>query len=126
MGLKRKQEREKNKKNILKKKNIKIKIDMLCNTPWKQAWGLMFSKKKTALFRFKKPRRVAIHTWFMRYPLLLIFLNKKRVVVEIKDNMLPWAYYQSKNDIDCFIELPGGEKAQKIRIKDKIKIIKNK
>lgn len=121
-----KEKETKNKrKNIKRKNSIKIKIDKVCNTPWKQGWGLMFSEEKTALFTFKKPQRVAIQTWFMRYPLTLIFLNKRKEVVEIKKNVKPWSYHTPKNNAEYLIEIPNKKQTQRIKVKDKMKIIKN-
>ncbi len=82
-----------------------IKIDKICTTPWSQARGLMFSRKKTLLFVFQKERYVCIHNWFVLFPITLIFLNKQKQVVEIK-YLRPFSFTRAQNKAKYLIETP--------------------
>ena len=67
------------------KKRIKIPIRE-CNLFGKSI-GLMFSQRETAenlLFSFKKKQNIAIHSFFVFYNFLAVWLDRKNNVVDIK------------------------------------------
>jgi uncharacterized protein len=72
-----------------------------------QAKGLMFSVKRAAVFHFNKPRKAAIHTWFVFYPIDLLFLDSGMKVIEKKENLRPFSSYSSKKEASHLIELPS-------------------
>jgi uncharacterized membrane protein (UPF0127 family) len=75
----------KNKKLIIGKNKIKV-IAKDCNLLEKFI-GLMFSKKekaKTLLFSFKTEQKITIHSFFVFYPFIAVWLGKKNNVVDIK------------------------------------------
>ena len=93
-------------KNITKNK-ILAKKTILCKNNISKAIGLMFSrKKKTLIFIFKKEKIIPLHMFFVFYPIDVIFLNKNKKVVEIKQNLRPFAFYIPKNKAKYVIELP--------------------
>lgn len=54
---------------------------------FRSAWGLMFSRRLNAealLFSFDKSTSMAIHSYFVFFPFVAIWLNNKNSVVEIK------------------------------------------
>jgi uncharacterized membrane protein (UPF0127 family) len=80
----------------------------------KQAIGLMFRKSipesYAMIFEVGREERVDIHTFFVRFPIDLIFLDRDKKVVEVKENMRPWLdMYFPKNKAYYIIELPGGK-----------------
>lgn len=68
--------KEKNINFYFKNKKVKLKV---CVVPgWFRGIGLMFNKKKNAkalLFEFKKPVRMAIHSWFVFFPFLAVWID---------------------------------------------------
>ena len=61
-----------------------------------KAIGLMFSKKITNIgyvFDFNKERRVDLHMFFVFFPIDVLFLDKNKRVVEIKENLTPFSIY---------------------------------
>jgi len=64
------------------KKNIKINLKV-CN--WFETfWGLMFSKKEKAqalLFNFEKPVRLRIHSLFVFFPFVALWLDRKDNII---------------------------------------------
>ncbi len=77
-----------------------------------KARGLMFSKQKDILFSEKKERIIPIHMWFVFYPIDIVYLNKNKIVVEIKENLLPFTFYFPKNKAQYILELKKGSLAQ--------------
>ena len=90
--------------------------------------GLMFAKP---LLRGKGVVLVAshesildstIHMLFVFFPIDVLFLDKKKRVVEIKKNLKPFTIYNSKRKAQYVIELPAGRIQDKIDIWDKVRI----
>lgn len=86
-------------------------------------WGLMFRKKigtNQALIFYQAP---SIHTFFMRFPIDIIFLNKQMAVKRIVHSLPPWRAVFCPGAY-ITIELPSAKISQvKAQIGDKIKII---
>ena len=106
------------KKTVLAKKKRYAKNDLA------KASGLMFTRKKRAfglVFFFKRPSSMELHTWFVFYPIDVLFLDEKCKVMEMKENFKPFTFYKVKNKAQYFIEVPKGTiKKTKTKIGDKI------
>ncbi|MDK2790809.1 MAG: uncharacterized protein PWP15_1318 [Methanothermococcus sp.] len=75
----------------------------------KRAFGLMFRNIKDdegLLFLYKK-RKIHIHTYFVKYPLDIIFLMDDEVVDTVK-NMKPWKTYRSRVYSNAMLEIKSG------------------
>ena len=60
--------------------------------------------------------------FFVFYPIDVLFLNKNKIIVEIKENFRPFAFYTPKNKAKYIIELSQKTiKKTKTQIGDKIK-----
>ncbi|MEM3402060.1 MAG: DUF192 domain-containing protein [Candidatus Hadarchaeales archaeon] len=84
--------------------------------------GLMLKKNfsgRAMLFSFKKIGRYSVHTMFMRFPIDLIYLDEKFIVVEIKENLKPWRFYRPKMRAKYLIEAPAGV-AKRVKISHKL------
>jgi uncharacterized membrane protein (UPF0127 family) len=68
-------------------KGNKIKVSVKeCNLFWKSV-GLMFSRRETAkklLFSFNNKQEIAIHSFFVFYNFLAVWLDKNNNVVDLK------------------------------------------
>jgi uncharacterized membrane protein (UPF0127 family) len=66
----------------------------IAETPWALALGLMFRRRlapgRGMLLRFGRDADHALHTWFVRFPLDLIFLDRRRRVAAIR-TVPPWS-----------------------------------
>jgi len=63
------------------------KIEVYKVPKWFEGIGLMFSRRKKAkilLFEFKKPVKMAIHSYFVFFPFLAIWLDSKNKVLDLK------------------------------------------
>ena len=85
-------------KNITKN-TIISKNTVFCNNIISKAIGLMFSKKsdKSLIFVFKKEKIVPLHMLFVFYPIDVLFLNKEKKIVEMKENFRPFSFYSPEN-----------------------------
>ncbi|MEK6876377.1 MAG: DUF192 domain-containing protein [Nanoarchaeota archaeon] len=108
-------------KNITKKRII-AENAKLCRNIFSKSLGLMFAlKPKPLIFIFKKEKIITLHMLFVFYPIDVLFLDKNKVVVEIKENLMPFSFYTPKNKAQYILELPQGAiKKTKTKIGDKI------
>lgn len=95
-------------KNI--NKDIVIKKDSIyyCNSYISKIIGLMFSinKNKALIFNFKKETHTSLHMFFVFFSIDVLFLNKDKKIIEIKENFKPFSFYYPKNKFHYVIELP--------------------
>jgi uncharacterized membrane protein (UPF0127 family) len=80
-----------------------------CNA-FETAWGLMFSRPedRALVFRFRRARRVTLHSFFVFYPFDVVFLSHHGDVLEIKRDLLPFRLYRSGCRAVYVVELPRG------------------
>ena len=94
------------------KKKFKLNVKK-CNSLQKIS-GLMFTSKEKAkalLFEFK--RSIAIHSFFVFFPFVAIWLNKNKIV-EIR-KITPFKFsIKSKKRFDKIIEIPINKKYKSI------------
>ena len=87
-----------------------------------KATGLMFSRKILDIgyvFVFDISRRIDLHMFFVFFPIDVLFLDKQKKVVEIKESFMPFSIYISKNKASYVIELPKGSiKKTKTKVGD--------
>lgn len=69
----------------------------------------MFSKQKNLIFPFNKEKIIPLHMWFVFYPIDVIYLDKNKKIVEIKENFKPFSYFSPKNKAKYVIELKNGK-----------------
>jgi len=109
-------------KNVSKKKII-IPKHKLCEGA-DQAIGLMFSLKKNfnyaLIFDRKEETKIgaAIHMFFVFYPINILFLNSKKEVVDIKENLKPFFMYTPKKKARYIIELPTSVDLKGVKLRD--------
>lgn len=111
--------KNKSRKKILAKKAI------VCRSILSKARGLMFSKKikaKALVFIFNKEKKYSLHMFFVFFPIDVLWLDKNRKVVDMKENFRPFSLIaKPKNDAKYIIELPAGTiKNTNTEIKDRI------
>ena len=104
------------------KKRIIAENAAICKNIIAKSLGLMFAlKPKPLIFIFKKEKIIPLHMLFVFYPIDVLFLNKNKVVVEIKENLKPFSFYTPKNKSQYIIELPQGTiKKTKMALGNKI------
>jgi len=75
--------------------------------------GLMFSRFNNfdaLLFKFEKEKFITIHTFFVFFPIDVVWLNKNYEVVDIKKDIKPFTLFiRPKNKAKYLIEFPAGK-----------------
>ena len=102
------------------KNKVLIKKAKFAKGLFRQMFGLMFKSKIDygLVFTFYIENKHYIHTYFMRLPIDILFLDSKKIVLKIMKNVKPWkvnVYGRGK----YVIELPAG-KSFNTQIGDKI------
>ena len=112
----------KKKKTVgLKYKGKKFKIELVEVSEFGKIKGLMFCRKEKAealLFKFKKPTTISIHSYFVRFPFLAIWLDVMGKVIEVKKVEPSTASVKPNKPFAKLIEIPINE-----RYKDLIELL---
>ncbi len=66
----------------------------------------MFSPKKILVFAFNKDTHVPLHMLFVFFPIDVLYLNKNKQVIEVKQNFKPFTFYTPKVKARYVVELP--------------------
>lgn len=112
------------KKRIMKKEEVgleykgkKVKFQAKIVSEFEKGIGLMFSRKKTAkilIFKFKKPTKLRIHSLFVFFPFVAVWLDSKNKIIE-KKKIKPFKLSISpKSPFSKLIEIPINKKNKKI------------
>lgn len=97
----------------------KNKIDLdLKVVPWYLKWlGLMFSRRENAealLFEFNKPINLKIHSLFVNYEFIAIWLDFRGEIIEIR-KVKPWKTgFSPYKKFAKLIEIPCSKKYESI------------
>lgn len=68
-------------------KGKSLNLDLKEMKGFKKGIGLMFcrrEKAKALLFEFKRPVKIAIHSWFVFFPFVGIWLDERNKIISIK------------------------------------------
>ena len=109
-------------KNLTKNIMI-IKNSIFIGDNFSKFIGLMFSRRhdKALIFRFNREKIISLHMFFVFYPIDALFLDKNKIVVDKKENFMPFTFYKSRKRAMYALELPNGViKKTKTNIGDKI------
>ena len=93
------------------RKKILAGKETYCITPAEKAAGLMLAKEpkdQGMIFTFNREGKRELHMFFVFFPIDVLFLDKNKRVVEIKEQFMPFTMYTSKKGAQYFIELPKG------------------
>ncbi len=106
------------KKIILNYKGKKIQLELKEMVgPFNEARGLMFSCKKNAkalLFSFKKPTGLSMHSFFVFFKFISIWLDENNKIIEIR-KISPWGIgIKPKTKFTKLIEIPINGKYKEI------------
>jgi len=109
-------------KNVSKNR-ILAKESKLCRSILSKTKGLMFSAKpKPLVFTFSKEERWSLHMLFVFFPIDVLWLNKDKKVVDIRQKFRPFSLLaKPQKKARYIIELPAGAiKNSRTEIGDKI------
>lgn len=98
-----------------------------CKSIFSRFRGLMFRKKENSvalLFDFQKPVKIAIHSFFVFFPFIAFWLDKKNKIQE-REFVRPFRFYiRPRKNYFKLLEIPINKKYQKkiLSIVDKRKV----
>src|ERR1700704_1579627 len=102
---------------------------LIARTHWSRFRGLM----ATDASRFRPGHGLwivpshGVHTFAMRFPIDVVYLNVDRVVVYVKQNLQPWRVGGVRQQATSVLELPGSSLGHTgTSVGDKIEIVLNK
>jgi len=105
------------KKIELNHKGKKIELETkVCNF-FERFKGLMFIPKEQAkalLFDFKKPVSIPIHSFFVFFPFLVIWLNNKNKIIDIRFVKPFNCLIHSRENFSKILEIPMNKKYKEI------------
>jgi len=110
------------------KSNQVIATLKFANSYFSRLKGLMFKKKLDYVLVLKPSKSnfklfSSIHTFFMRFTIDVVFLDKNKKVVEIAQ-ISPWKFYIPKKSVKYILEMKKGLiKKYQIAIGDKLNFI---
>lgn len=71
---------------------------------------------------FPQEQKISLHNFFVFYPLEILILNQNKKVIEIKQNFLPFTFYNPKNKGKFVIELGKEESEGKVKVGDLLEV----
>ncbi len=112
------------------KKITEKKSEVICSkvifrrNSFSQGIGLMFHRRihdEAHVFIFKKPRKIPLTMWFVFFPIDVLYLDKNKKIIEIKEDFKPFTNYYPEKECAYVIELPNGTiKKKKLGLEDKL------
>ncbi|KHO46300.1 MAG: hypothetical protein QS98_C0004G0076 [archaeon GW2011_AR3] len=96
--------------NITTKRAVADEVTV-CKSRWCQARGLMFTcknEKSALIFEFGGERQVSLHMFFVFYAIDVIFMDKNKRVVDLKNNFRPFTAYSSGKKAKFVAEVAAG------------------
>lgn len=104
---------------------MQIKNARFCRSLLSKGFGLMFRLRPVPMvFCFPEERRVSLHMFCVFFPLDVLYLDSEQKVVEFKENLRPFGFYQPENKANFVVELPKSSiKENKIKLGEKITFV---
>ena len=120
--------KDKNLKSLyLKKYDEKIIDIRMADDFFSRLMGLMFRENAEVPLLFEIPQKInsrkrsSIHSLFMRFDIVLVFVDENNLVYEIVD-LAPWNYYVPEKSAKYILEFDKKEFNNCLRIGDEIEI----
>ena len=109
-------------KNVSNKRII-VADSRMAESALSRYLGLMFTKpiQSALVLKFGSERKISLHMAFVFYPIDVIFANRQKEVVDVKQNFRPFQTYSSAGKATYAIELPAGSvRKSNTKVKDRI------
>lgn len=72
---------------------------------WRRFRGLMFRRDfggdEALLFKFSDSKKFGVHTFFVFFPIDLIYLDREMKVLEIKEELPSWSTYKPDVEVEA-------------------------
>lgn len=79
---------------------------------WSRFRGLMFRRKfekgEALVFEIPEGREFGVHTFFVFFPIDLVYLDGGMEVIDIETGVSPWSTYSPETESKYLVEFPAG------------------
>ncbi len=99
----------------------------LADSAMKRVIGLMFSKQTQSamILKFNREMPISLHTFFVFFPIDIVFVNGREGVTEVVEGMAPFTTYSAKRKAKYVVELPAGTvRRSRTKVGDRIAFLK--
>jgi uncharacterized membrane protein (UPF0127 family) len=79
----------------------------IANSKKQKAFGLLVRKSLPAGEALLIPKCYSIHTFFMRFPIDVVFLTKENRIIKQYENVVPFRIARAGKKADSVLELPA-------------------
>ena len=113
-------------KNVTRNTIIALRSN-IADSALGRAVGLMFSKptQSAMILRFGREMLISLHTYFVFFPIDIMFIDSRLRVVEMVSAMQPFTTYSAKRKASYVVELPVGTiKKTRTKAGDEIAFLK--
>lgn len=113
-------------KNVTRNSVIATK-SRLADSALKRVIGLMFSRQtgSAMILKFNREMPVSLHTFFVFFPIDILFVDGRAQVAELVEGMQPFTTYVGKSKAKYVVELPAGAiKKSRTRVGDRIAFLR--
>ncbi len=108
--------------NQTKNKNLSSNLN-IANTLWSRTKGLLGKKKLKSEEMLWILRCNSIHTFFMKFPIDCVFLDKQLLVCGLRENVLPWRLILPLLKAHSVIEMEAGKiNSLNIKVGDQLNV----
>ena len=80
----------------------------IADTFMRRLRGWMFRDSPRELVAMWFPHTKAVHTWFMRFPIDIVYLDRVGRVCHVREHVPPWRVPAPVRGADAVLELPAG------------------
>jgi uncharacterized protein len=116
-------------KNATRKKML-VSQAYVCDSVLTRTKGLMFHqriKDLAFILAFEREQHVALHMYFVFFPIDVLFLDRSKKIIEMKRQFMPFSQYIAAKKAKYVVELPEGTiNASRTKIGDKIEFSADK
>lgn len=93
------------------------------NTTWLRMKGLMFVSEMKDMDGLLLDPGNSIHNCFVKFPIDVIFLNRKNHIVKIIKGFKPWRFTRIYFTATKVLELPSGKIPEEVKEGDELEVI---
>ncbi len=102
--------------------SVVVERCLLAERPWSRMRGLLGRKNLSEGEGILLKPASSVHTFFMRFPIDVVFLDRSQEVVGIRERMAPWRM-AAQRKAHATLELPAGEATTRgVEIGDRLSI----
>lgn len=112
------------KMSMVNQDNIQIASEVIeADTMLRKMKGLMFAEGMDGYDGLLFTRAPSIHTFFMKFPIDVLFLNKNKKIIKIIRNLKPWRLTRTYFTAYQTLELMGGALDERVKEGDVIEVV---